>query len=273
MSSGEPFSAAWWDSRTLTSEGVDTRTAPEGPEGIARFNWIRWRLVDELLRRYYRETGLEPGFTVEQVELYNVLLWSPNCSRSAQYLGRLCAAGTHGSTAEEATWPLENPLPGFGGGQSEPLDNVLIPTWGEYLKAAIAALGLTNSGSPGHESCWHRRGKAVYPLVYRVALLLRTAGRGVKDYNEIGMVSYPMVTYGISPSERDEIERVLSSHDEPLEGPPRGVIVRRQSHPWVVLRSDGHLFTRSGSLNFREMWRAGSSESEIAKAIEEFAGW
>jgi hypothetical protein len=47
------FSEAWWDSKTLTLDGVDTRGHP----GTPRHNWIRWRLIDELLRRYYFRGG------------------------------------------------------------------------------------------------------------------------------------------------------------------------------------------------------------------------
>ena len=278
MTGREPFSAEWWDSRVLNQGKIDNRRAADDPQAVARFNWTRWRLIDELLQRYYRETGLEPGFSVGQRELYKVLLWTPNCRRTPQYLGRLCDVGAHGATGEECVWPIGRPLPSFGGGQPEPYEDVLVPTWGEYLKSVIAALGLTASGTPGHEACWHRRGKAVYPLVYRVGLLLRTSDQPApSDTSEVRMASYPFSSeisdWNASSEERDQVVDLLRGHGEPLDGQPRGIMVRRQGTPWVALRSDGKALTQASSLDFREMWKAGGSESEIAKAIEELAGW
>jgi len=51
----DAFSKSWWDSKSLTLDGVDTRATP----GTPRLNWIRWRLMDELLHRYHTDNGLE----------------------------------------------------------------------------------------------------------------------------------------------------------------------------------------------------------------------
>ncbi len=69
------FDEVWWDSKTMTLHGVDTRD--EGSVA-PRLNWIRWRLIDELLRRFYLDFGLEVGFGPMGVELYNDPIWSPN---------------------------------------------------------------------------------------------------------------------------------------------------------------------------------------------------
>jgi hypothetical protein len=259
----DALSTSWWDSKTLTLDGVDTRDYP----GIPRLNWVRWRLIDELLRRYYQDIGLEIGFGQLGVELYNDPIWSPNCKRAPRYFGRLCAHHVHSSMTDK--W--DELRPSYGGGTQDFLLEGVWPTWTEYLQTAIQVLGLASSGVPGHEGCWHRRAKAVFPLVFRVALLLRTAGEvGPVDLHD-GMYTYPGAA-----QEVDGLEGVLTLLEQQKEltgATPRGLVVRRNEEPWIAIRSDGFVLTRHGTANIREMWQQGEDEWSIARRIQTLAHW
>ena len=87
-----PFDQSWWDDRSLRYGIVSDGLPNEGDDFAV---WARWRLVDELLQRFYVDIGLEPFFGLLGVELYNVGLASPTCRRHARYFGRLCGTGVH----------------------------------------------------------------------------------------------------------------------------------------------------------------------------------
>jgi hypothetical protein len=262
------FDELWWDSKTLTLSGVDTRGI--GPE-VPRLNWIRWRLIDELLRRYYVDFGLEVAFGPLGVELYNDPIWSPNCAIAPRYFGRLCQNHVHSAGEHEKSyWPG---IHDFLGGTGRWQEAAVWPSWRAYLRESVAVLGLSKASVPGHVACWHRRGKAVLPLVFRIALLLRTAGEiGPKTDSE-GMYSYPTpVDSGVDLS---EIRSIIRANGEPAEGTtPRGLFVTRDSErSWIALRADGYVMARQGNLHLREIWYEGASETEIAQAIERLAEW
>ena len=257
----DAFSRSWWDSKTLTLDGVDTRAYV----GTPRLNWIRWRLMDELLRRYYLDIGLEVGFGQQGIELYNDPLWSPNCSRTPRYFGRLCANHVH--SAIEETW--EELGESFRGGTQDFVSEGVWPTWSDYLGTAIETLGLESSGVPGHAGCWHRRAKAAFPLVFRVALLLRTGGEIGPTQMHDGMYTYP----GVDEYLDGTILTLLKDNGE-LEGTtPRGLVVRREEEPWIAIRSDGWVLARHGSTHIREMWLKGADEMAIAKQVQSLVHW
>lgn len=136
----DAFSKSWWDSKTLTLDGVDTRAYP----GTPRLNWIRWRLMDDLLHRSYTDIGLEVGFGQQGVELYNDPLWSPNCSRAPRYFGRLCANHVH--SAIEETW--EELGESFRGGTQNFVSEGVWSTWSDYLGTASGLSGSNRVVSP-----------------------------------------------------------------------------------------------------------------------------
>ena len=154
------FDVGWWDAKTLSLDGVDTTGDPMTP----RLSWIRWRLIDELLCRYYQDLGLEVGFGPLGMELYNDPVWSPNCKRAPRYFGRLCA--NHAHTAMNDEWP-DRFAPTFPGGRHEYLQEGTWGSWTEYLHDTIHVMGLDTAGVPGHERCWHRRAKAILPCLPR----------------------------------------------------------------------------------------------------------
>src|SRR4051794_32970027 len=87
------FDQSWWDDRTMHFGKIDTGGLVL--DGATYTAWVRWRLIDELLRRYYVDIGLEPGFGLIGTELYQVALISPTCQRMPRYFGRLCGTGVH----------------------------------------------------------------------------------------------------------------------------------------------------------------------------------
>jgi hypothetical protein len=172
-------------------------------------------------------------------------------------------------SAIEETW--DELGDSFRRGTQDFLAEGIWPNWQDYARAAIATLGLESSVVPGHEGCWHRRGKAALPIVFRVALLLRTAGEIGPTEMHGGMYTYPGPEEylgrpaGILPSLKDNGE---------LDGTtPRGLVVRREEEPWIAIRSDGWVLTRHGSVHIREMWQKGVDEVTIAKEIQSLAKW
>jgi hypothetical protein len=163
------FDAGWWDARTLSKGDVDTTSGP-GTES-ERGSWIRWRLIDDLIDRFYVDLGLEAGFGAIGVELYQVVVSSPNCRRSPRYFGRLC--GNHVHTERErlvegGPWPLDYAATA----RSDAVEAGTWHNWGSYRKEAIATLGLDRASVAGHERCFHRRGKSLYQVMWRVGLAI-----------------------------------------------------------------------------------------------------
>jgi hypothetical protein len=263
------FGEEWWDAKTMTLDGLDTRGEPT----IPRLLWIRWRLIDELLRRFYLDVGLEVGFGPLGMELYNDPVWSPNCERAPRYFGRLCANHVHSAINDECP----ELAPAYLGGAQDYMPENVWPSWSEYLASAIEALGLGEAGVPGHEGCWHRRGKAILPLVFRVALLLRASGVDLRNSRQ-GMCTYPCHD-GEDPCNRDDVAgldavfTLLDQRGELAGSRPRGLIVRQNEEPWIAIRADGQVFTRHGDTDVRAMWQAGDGEAAIARRIQSLAQW
>jgi len=256
------FDEAWWDARTRRHGRFDTNGVPT--EGAVHVAWMRWRLVDELLRRYYTDFGLEPGFGLLGVELYQVALFSPTCQRAPRYFGRLCGTGLHPEREGDAftdslglTW---------AGLATDSSHEGTWPTWSDYRHHAIRALGLDDAGVTGHEGCFHRRGKALTPLTYRVALLLRTDGGHHLD----GLDAMVTVTSEPGDSQhRSAVVDVITRAGRTVpHGPPRFLGVSTQAG-WIALCTDGWVATPAGPVDAAGLWRRGADEEEIAGAIHE----
>ena len=136
----------------------------------------------------------------------------------------------------------------------------------EFREQAIDLLRLGGAGVVGHENCFHRRGRDLTPLIYRVALLLRTDERdGTLENHEMWTIQpWPGAT---KPSDsRDSADRLLISHDEADHpGPPRFTGIRRGGHTMVVA-NDGRIFGKAGQLDAANMWRRGATPRAIAEA-------
>ena len=259
------FDEQWWDVRTLRFGRVDTTGFPH--EGATFVAWVRWRLIDELLRRYYTDFGLEPAFGLMGTELYMVGLISPTCRRAPRYFGRLCGSGIHPEDDEIMSSLDGLPLAWADLGTHH-LHEDYWATWTEYRQAAIRVLGLGNGGVTGHEGCFHRRGKALTPLIYRVALLLRTDGGFDLTTGGDGMRT--VAGWEVGTEELRPIVDVVTQAGGTIPpGPPRYLAVDNEVYGWVALRTDGWAATPKGPIDIAGLWRGGAGEEEIAAAISE----
>lgn len=193
-------------------------------EGADHVAWIRWRLIDDLLQRHFTDIGLEPGFGMMGTELYNVALHSPTCHRAPRYFGRLCGTDVHPEDDSDLLAGMlgDNKLTWAGAGSPELLAEGTWDTWSDYLQDAIATLSLGTAGITGHEGCFHRRGKALTPLMYRVGLLLRTDGGRASAGDDNRLLT---LTAAGNPALGDQSEAVITMiracEGEIPTGPPR----------------------------------------------------
>jgi hypothetical protein len=264
----------WWDHRTLVKGDVVVGQESDdlgffGSE--ARLFWMRWRLIDDLVQRFYLDYGLEPGFGYAGVELYNVVLWSPHCRRAPRYFGRLCQHG--GFHREDDSDMVREACPSISYAaltSGEPVDHAdrTWSSWSDYLKEGIDALGLVRGGIEGHEGCFHRRGKSLLPLMFRVAVLLRTQGQTWKEVSpQDGRSIYSYPPRGLDAAVDEERVSFLIP---PGEHPPGShYLVSRNEEPVAAIRTDGLVATRTGELDAGRLWRAGANEHEVAAAIGE----
>lgn len=259
------FDEAWWDARTRRHDRYDLDGVPT--EGALHVAWMRWRLVDELLRRYYVDIGLEPAFGLLGVELYQIALTSSTCKRAPRYFGRLCGAGVHPNESADVHPGLVGLRP--AGLSVDSPHGGSWASWSAYLHSAIRALGLDGAGVVGHEGCFHRRGKALTPLIYRVALLIRTDG-GHRVEDKDAMLT---VTLNDDTSRHREavVDVITRAGGTVPPGPPRFIGVRTPAG-WTALSTDGWVATPAGPVDAAGLWRRGANEEEIAGAIHESLG-
>lgn len=264
-----PFDGAWWDARCLVDGKINTGGVPY-ESGHSHVAWIRWRLIDELLGRFYTDIGLEPGFGLLGTELYNVALYSPTCRRAPRYFGRLCGVDVHpeddrslvGSPGGvELGWVRNDPADLLAEGRWE--------TWTDYLQGAISTLGLATAGVVGHEGCFHRRGKALTHLMFRVALLLRTNGGKAAITDDCRMTTITSNASLTLPDAEAEVVALLRSAIGTIPGgPPRIIAVSPESGIWVLMRTDGLIATRAGAVDAGDLWRRGADVTQIVDAIK-----
>ncbi len=260
------FDTDWWDARCVVNGRIDTNGVPW--EGAHHVGWIRWRLIDELLQRHYVDIGLEPGFGLLGSELYNVALWSPTCRRAPRYFGRLCGVDVHPEDDSDlvTSWGVTG-LRWANTGNADILYGGSWATWSDYLHDAIACLGLADAGVTGHENCFHRRGKAMTPLVFRVALLLRTdGGRALIDGDD-RMLTLTTPNDGAARQDSPAAELIGACGGVVPSGPPRFLAVGLPDDRWAALRTDGWAATPAGPVDIGDLWRAGATPEQIARAL------
>jgi len=262
------FDTDWWDARCVVNGRIDTNGVPW--EGAHHVGWIRWRLIDELLQRHYLDIGLKPGFGLLGSELYNVALWSPTCRRAPRYFGRLCGVDVHpeadsGLVASSGVTGLR----WANTGAADLLYGGVWATWSAYLRDAIATLGLAEAGVVGHENCFHRRGKASTPLVFRIAVLLRTGGGRALIDGDNRMLTLAADQNGAPARNAPAIDIIRACGDTIPGGPPRFVAVELGDDRWVALRTDGWAATPTGPVDIGALWRGGATPEQIADTITE----
>lgn len=269
------FDDAWWDARMVNDRGEIDLTSADFGSAVGA--WVRWRLVDDLMSRFYVDYGLEGIFGGwGEAPLYQVRLASPTCERESRYFGRICANGPHVATpgAEPSLdvaglqpYRVQPPTEG-----DVPSHAQVWQTYGDYLTAVTRDLRLADASVVGHEKCFHRRGRSSAQLAFRLAVLLRTSnGAGVAPDDAL-------VT--VTPAHEPFLRDVAPWFREPVPvGAPRWLLVttgstrelpaddgEAQVEPladaWIIT-NDGSIHHSGGVVNAREMWRAGASEDGI----------
>lgn len=259
----EPYDSQWWDDR------MDP-TASDPPQTSTM--WRRWRLVDEILQRYYMDFGVAPVFGWTGVELYQVGLASPSCQRAPRYFGRLCDTGLHDADQDDARMLNEHldgvTLDPYRAHTTEFLHDLSRP-WNLFLVDALAHLGLPDAGVVGHERCFHRRGRDLTPLMFRAALLLRVGdSRAISSRNALWTLPSrsDSLANGSEGMGGVEVRRLLQRHGEAAPpGAPRWTAVKHDDR-WTLLRNDGHILGATGTVDGARMWRSGASVADIAHA-------
>lgn len=259
ISTPRPFDSSWWEERIASQSSVEGHY------------WRRWRLVDAILQRFYVDLGLQPIFGWMGTELYQVGIASPCCMRAPRYFGRLCDGGGVHSEGDDASMVNEK----LGGVRLDPFgpvglqadrswhpdtDQPRVP-WDEYLEGAFETLRLSEAGVVGHEGCFHRRGRDLTPLMFRVALLLRV---GEDAHGVDGRDFLQHVPTSGDVGDLQEAVDIMRIHgeDNPI-GAPRSMAVRYRG-VWSVLRNDGWVAGGGDVLDARFYWRAGASAERIA---------
>ncbi|MBK5221565.1 MAG: hypothetical protein JJE52_01545 [Acidimicrobiia bacterium] len=262
------FDEDWWNLRTQQVGRFDLVGVPT--DGAGHVTWMRWRLIDELLQRFYANVGLEPLLGLIGTELYQVALASPTCLRAPRYFGRLCGTGVHADDESGMLSPLgdvELAWAQLGRGSHDHPQTW--DTWTGHLKDMIGALGLAGASVPGHEGCFHRRGKSLAPLMYRLALLLRTGGG--RDLTPQGDAMLTVVRRDgpSSPPESHEqvVDVIVRAGGDVPTGPPRFIGVRDVQGCWIAVRNDGWLATPQGTIDCASLWRERATVEETAGAV------
>lgn len=254
----QPFDSGWWEERAASEADGH--------------HWRRWRLIDEILQRFYVDLGIQPVFGWMGTELYQVAIASPCCARAPRYFGRLCDQGGVHPTGSGDVGTVNEELGGLrlapyrehdddtDSGWHPDADDAGLP-WHDYLESSIETLGLAEAGVKGHEACFHRRGRDLTPLMFRIALLLRV-GEGSRPIDGHDFLCH-VPTNG-EAGELQEAVDILRVHDEShAAGAPRTMAVRHRG-VWFVLRNDGWIGGGNMSINAGDFWRTGASAERIA---------
>lgn len=250
----------WWEHRISAQRG----------EG-ANF-WRRWRLVDEMLQRYYGDQGIQPIFGWMGSELYQVAVASPCCVRAPRYFGRLCDQGGLHPESNDVDM-INDHLGGLTLAPYGPTGDVTDRSWHpeteeltgtpwfDYLEHSIHVLGLDGAGVAGHEGCFHRRGRDLTPLMFRIALLLRTGDEGHGISGDDFVRHVPTTNDAGDLQEAVDILRIHGQENHP--GAPRSMAVRHQGI-WYVIRNDGVIFGGGDTVDAAAHWRSGATADRIA---------
>ncbi len=205
-------------------------------------------------------------------------------TRAPRYFGRLCDAGGVHSEGDDASMVnshlTELVLVPFGRvNPPEPMDphpsyEGGFPDWPEYLTQAIGTLRLADAGVKGHEQCFHRRGRDLTPLMFRIALLLRTgedvevSKRDFLGHVPTGLDGH---VFGSGVDASNEATVILGTHGEGrFPGAPRAMHVTRNGIS-TVIRNDGWIGRAGGVVDAAALWRQGRGLRDIATYVRELA--
>ena len=159
----------------LSDEWWDRRTHPWGSETSAdatTLSWRRARVAHDVIWRWYTELGVVPmphEPTHGNGGQERLTLMSPLCQLDRRAFASLDRHhdGWHavaGRIGDLETWDVEP------GGLTGP------EAWRHTRQLAFAALRLEAARRPGHNQCFHRRGRDLTPVMWTLGLLIRTYG-------------------------------------------------------------------------------------------------
>jgi len=213
------------------------------------FPQIRARLIEEIHRRAYHDTGVEvlpDGYGDDGTRPY--VARTPHCRQGDRRLALLCWV--------RGTWP-------------GPARNTSFGTWCQLVADAFRVLAVDTWRTRQHRDCFHRRAKARYDLVFSVAVrLVAGAPSGGARFWAVDGRSWD--DGGPSRSFRALAARYQESI--PVDRPPRHLAVACCDEPIALLRTDGHAITRSGALALDRLWWQGNDLDLLAHEVRTAAG-
>lgn len=246
-------------------------------DNIERNAWIAAYLAHEVTWRWHTSLGITaypsgPGEPGERLDLA-----SPHCLVRPTYFATLEPA--------DASW-----VPRDGESTLQHRPGVEVGSFRGFelpmeLQSLTKSLGLEEYQVPGHERCFHRRSKDLMPLMWTIALLLRTNGgeswRGPRTWDVIaqGKLGGGQWTNGHSTS---ALQVAMNSGPDyewtdqvSEEQSGRYIVVYNWGfegwHP-VALRNDGVAFTQGNRvIEVGRRWRAGERLTDLATEIAEVA--
>lgn len=252
---------AWWDARTLTEGAVVFDPGDRG-----RAEWVRFRLADELQRRFYPLIGLQLQpvfFPPSDGDLYSHPLVSEDCLVAPRSFGRLSTwrIALDRSPVESAGLPWAA-LAVMGDEWS--YEGQTFPSWDAFLDRAVKVLGLEDAETSGHERCSHRRQDRRAPDVYLLAVLVRTHLGTKLDSRR----------WHAARSVHPAIRAALGAHprNSDLEDPGAHwlvVVEDVEAGRVLALRHDGLVATPLGPVNAGSLLNQGVPALEVAGLLEE----
>ncbi|MGW0358943.1 hypothetical protein ACWDXV_32555 [Nocardia nova] len=211
----------------------------------ANFELVRNRLIDEIHRRAYHEVGVEvhPLWNVEAAAPTYVV-WTPHCLQGSVILGDL-------------DWDS----PWFDG-----LRNRSFHSWHQFRCEAFESAGVTSWRSRRHLGCFHRRGKARYDLVFRIAVAVAALAEGGPSSAHLHMIT--------ANAGQVVFDRLVRKLDGSLDHgkPGRHLGVSCCGDPLVLFRTDGPVVTPAEKLDVAELWWNGHGIGDIAELLWRGAG-
>lgn len=235
------MSDLFWRRRTEDAGGLLRRDS-ELPEAAA---WRRWRLSQELTDRHYHRWGLMPAPATGD----EIAVVTGDCEHPARDLGRLADKVYLG--ADNAMAPLYDDIYADGGRRYP--DGY---GWTEWADRVESWLDLDEGV---HDDCLHRRPGAMFPLMWQVGLLLRTAD------NEPGAAIRTIRVL----SWDDVVRRVPAAYgiENDLELKARWVMVRTRT-AWCALSPAGLAYRGDTVADLAAAHRAGAGPGELAAMVE-----
>jgi hypothetical protein len=235
-------------------------TTGEPPPAVRRgaTEWVRLRLARDLHDRFFQRIGLQAFPIGYGPGPGTLVLASPFCARAPRFFGKLADGGI----ATDSDHPPDLPVHKAGGLLQ--FESKEWNTWNELLAATIDALDLGNAHVSGHASCHHRSSKALYPLMFELAVAVASlpGGRWRED------VSFEWVRVATHAGSLADKLGVPLAHWE------RHLAVYRSDWRGVLLSNDGVILGwNSGSLDAGAEWRAGASVRDLVARIVGMTGF